>query len=87
MQRATGQGATSGGVAQKGGKKGVATEAASGDAGKPSASKRRKSDVEMLRGLDSRVFRHVEAGQCREEGCEVRGEAHCHRGPGCDCTR
>lgn len=48
---------------------------------------RRKTDDELLSGLNARVFRFVQAGACREDGCEVRGEAHCHRGPGCDCTR
>lgn len=51
------------------------------------APRRRKSDAELLSRLDSRVFRFLEAGKCQEDWCEVREEAHCHRGPGCDCTR
>lgn len=64
---------------------GAVTVNSSGDEG-PS-SKRRKSDEEALKGLDRRVFRYLEAGECREEWCRVREEAHCHRGPACDCTR
>ncbi|CAN0232463.1 unnamed protein product [Pylaiella littoralis] len=51
------------------------------------APRRRKSAAETLSRLDARVFRFVEEGKCREDWCEVREKAHCHRGPGCDCTR
>lgn len=88
VSKAAGAGADGGGVSQGAGgsKKLKGGGAASSEvAGGP--DKRRKNGEDLLGRLDARVFRLVEAGACREEGCEVRDEPHCHRGPGCDCTR
>eukprot|EP00752_Nemacystus_decipiens_P003815 g3510.t1 len=52
-----------------------------------SGKKSKATGEDLLGRLDARVFRFVEAGACRGEGCKVRDRDHCHRGPGCDCTK
>lgn len=37
--------------------------------------------------LDPRLFVYAPAGSCRARGCVFWKEAHCHRGPACDCAR
>lgn len=65
---------------------------ASGEGNGPNYSdvgegRRRRTEAELLAALDLRVFTYLRPGECQEKGCKLRKEAHCHRGPGCDCTR
>lgn len=81
-------GADEGGVSQIAGGSGKVKGGGAAPSDLPGGpDKRPKTGDDLLRRLDARVFRFVEAGGCRLEGCEVRDKAHCHRGPGCDCTR
>eukprot|EP00752_Nemacystus_decipiens_P003809 g3505.t1 len=73
--------AAKGSAKVKGG--GVASSGLAGGPGKKSKT----TGKELLERLDTRVFRFVEAGVCQDDGCEIRETDHCHRGPGCDCTK
>lgn len=48
---------------------------------------REEAKNELLRALDPRIFAYAEAGECCAEGCPYWRQAHCHRGPACDCFR